>query len=67
MIAVGKLAPLEAGFDWISSSQSFPDVPQIIVVPSPGTLQSFLVAIYFVWWQSSSSLGDTVIMLNPAR
>lgn len=67
MIAVGKFAALEADFDWISSSQSFPDVPQIIVLPSPGTLQLFLFAIYFIWWQSSSGLGDTVIMLNQAR
>lgn len=49
------------------SVASFPDVPQIIVLPSPGTLQLFLFAIYFVWWQSSSSLSDTVIMLNQAR
>lgn len=67
MIAVGKFAPLEADFDWISSSQSFPDASQIIALPSPGTLQLFLFAIYFVWWQSSCSLGDTVIMLNQAR
>lgn len=67
MIAVEKFAPLETDFDWISSSQSFPDVPQTIVLPSPGSLQLFLVAIYFIWWQSSRSLGDTVIMLNQAR
>lgn len=34
MIAVGKFAPLEADFDWISSSQSLPDAPQIIVTYS---------------------------------